>query len=315
MLKRIVVWVMLITLAQRVVADDTVSVASQPHNLSGNLSIVGSGTLATLMMQWGRLFSHHFPAINMQIHTSGSSTAIPALIEGTTNFGSMSREISGRERGLFEQRYGYPPTAIKVAIDAMAIYVHQDNPLASLRLTQLDALYSQTLYCGATTPIKKWGQLGLSGSWKTRNVQLIGRNSASGTYGLFKEKALCEGDFRAEVNGLPSSASVLRAVSVSLNAIGYAGLSYRTAGVKLLPLEVDGISVFATPESIISGHYPLSRYLYVYVNKPQNKPLLPKEAEFIKLMLSTSGQMRVATEGFMPLPATMIDSQLEKLGL
>ncbi|MDD1795960.1 phosphate ABC transporter substrate-binding protein [Enterovibrio sp. ZSDZ42] len=315
MLKYALVFIAFLSWCSTANADDHLPVYHRADNISGNLSTVGSDTLANLVTQWGALFKKYYPSVNVQIQTSGSSTAVPALIEATAQFGTMSRQMRPREVALFERKYGYPPTAIKVAIDAMAIFVHQDNPLTTLDLTQVDALFSETLRCGSTERFEKWGQLGLGGSWDKRNIQLFGRNSVSGTYGFFKDKALCDGDFRADVNEQPGSASVVQSVSTSLNAIGYAGVGYRTAGSKMLPLEVDGEQVFATVDNVTSGEYPLSRYLYVYVNKVPDKPLAPLESEFVELILSRQGQALAAGEGFVPLPASVIEEQRKVLGL
>ncbi|MBV7298988.1 PstS family phosphate ABC transporter substrate-binding protein [Enterovibrio paralichthyis] len=315
MLKRMVATLALLLTLTPAVADDHLPLYHRVDNISGNLSSVGSDTLANLVTQWAVLFKKYYPSVNVQIQTSGSSTAVPALIEATTQFGAMSRQMRAREIELFERKYGYPPTAIRVAIDAMAIFVHQDNPIQGLDMKQVDALFSETLRCGSMERFNKWGQLGLTGSWEKRNIQLFGRNSVSGTYGFFKDKALCDGDFRADVNEQPGSASVVQSVSSSLNAIGYSGVGYRTSGAKMLPLDVDGQRVYATVDNVISGLYPLSRYLYIYVNKVPDKPLAPMEAEFIKLILSRQGQALVAAEGFVPLPESVIEAQLDALGL
>ncbi|AMG30074.1 phosphate ABC transporter substrate-binding protein [Grimontia hollisae] len=315
MLIRALILIGLLLMVPPSLAEDHLPAYHRIENVSGNLSTVGSDTLANLVTQWGSLFKQYYPSVNVQIQTSGSSTAVPALIEATTQFGTMSREMHPREIELFERRYGYPPTAIKVAIDAMAIFVHQDNPIDVLNMRQVDALFSQTLRCGANARIEKWGQLGLSGNWKKRNIQRFGRNSVSGTYGFFKDQALCDGDFRPDVNEQPGSASVVQSVSTSLNAIGYAGIGYRTAGAKMLPLDVDGERVYATTGNVISGRYPLSRYLYVYVNKVPGKPLPRMEAEFIRMILSRQGQALVGAEGFVPLPKNLIEQQLNELDL
>lgn len=315
MLKRVLTLIGVLWMVPPSAAEEHLPVYHRIENVSGNLSTVGSDTLANLVTQWGSLFKRYYPSVNVQIQTSGSSTAVPALIEATAQFGTMSREMHLREIELFERRYGYPPTAIKVAIDAMAIFVHQDNPIEGLDMQQVDALFSQTLRCGANVRIEKWGQLGLPGSWKKRNIQLFGRNSVSGTYGFFKDQALCDGDFRADVNEQPGSASVVQSVSTSLNAIGYAGVGYRTAGAKMLPLDVDGEQVYPTVNNVTAGHYPLSRYLYVYINKVPDKPLPRMEGEFVKMILSRQGQALVGAEGFVPLPEHLIEQQLKALGL
>lgn len=294
--------------------------AELPHyervsGISGNLSSTGSDTLANLMTLWTEAFKKAYPNVNIQVQAAGSSTAPPALTEGTSNFGPMSRQMKDKELEAFETRYGYKPTAVRVAIDALAVYVHKDNPIESLSLPQVDAIFSVTRRCGASAEINRWGELGLTGSWNDRPIQLYGRNSVSGTYGYFKEVALCSGDFRNTVNEQPGSASVVQAVASSLNGIGYSGIGYITSGVKALALseEDDGEAIPATAEFVNSGDYPLSRYLYIYVNKRPDSPLQPLEQEFLKLVLSREGQEIVSKDGYIPLSARIAGRELRKL--
>ncbi len=284
--------------------------------VSGNLSSVGSDTLANLMTLWAEEFKRIYPNVNIQIQAAGSSTSPPALTEGTANFGPMSRKMKSKEIEAFERRFGYKPTPIPVAIDALAVYVHKDNPIETLTIPQLDAIFSSTRKCGYREDITKWGQLGLTGGWANRSIQLFGRNSVSGTYGYFKKRALCKGDFKNAVNEQPGSASVVQSVSASLNGIGYSGIGYKTSGVRAVPLAKKPGKPFieATPENAIKGNYPLSRFLYVYVNKHPNKPLPPLEREFIKLMLSKTGQQVVVKDGYIPLPAKVVNKVLKKIG-
>ncbi len=282
--------------------------------ISGNLSSVGSDTLANLMTLWAEDFKRVYPNVNIQIQAAGSSTAPPALTEGTSQFGPMSRKMKDGEIEAFEKRYGYKPTAIPVAIDALAVFVHKDNPIKGMTMMQLDETFSTTLKCGGTKHVSNWGDLGLTGDWASKDVQLFGRNSVSGTYGYFKEHALCKGDFSNSVNEQPGSASVVQSVSSSLNGIGYSGIGYKTSGVRALPLSKDGKTfVEATEENAISGSYPLSRYLFIYVNKQPNKPLQPMQLEFIKMVLSKQGQQIVAKDGYIPLPAKIIERDLKAL--
>ncbi len=212
--------------------------------VSGNLSSVGSDTLGNLMAAWTDGFKRLHPGVNIQLQSSGSASASPALVEGTAQLGPMSRAMRVSEENAFQARVGYPPTAVPVAIDAMAVYVHQDNPLRAIRFQQLDALFSRTLWCGASEPITTWGQLGLTGRWQHRDLQLFGRNSVSGTYGYFKQSALCRGDFRADVNEQPGSASVVQSVASSLNAIGYAGIGHQASGARMLAISHYGEKAF-----------------------------------------------------------------------
>lgn len=282
------------------------------EGISGNLSSVGSDTLANLMTLWAESFNKSYPNVNVQIQAAGSSTAPPALTEGTSNLGPMSREMKDDEIEAFEGKYGYKPTAIPVAIDALAVFVHKDNPIKGLTLSQVDAIFSSTRKCGEANDIENWGQAGLSGAWQSRPIQLYGRNSVSGTYGYFKEYALCKGDFKSTVNEQPGSASVVQSVTSSVNGIGYSGIGYKTSGVKMVPLAKKAGQAYSEPtaENALSGAYPLSRYLYVYVNKAPNKPLAPLEAEFIKMVLSKEGQEVVIKDGYIPLPAAVASKSL-----
>ncbi len=280
--------------------------------VSGNISSVGSDTLANLMTLWAEEFGKLYPNVNIQIQAAGSSTAPPALTEGTANLGPMSRKMKDNEIDDFESHYGYKPTAVPVAIDALAVFVNKDNPVKGLSIPQVDAIMSSTRKCGFATDITTWGQAGLTGGWAGKPIQLYGRNSVSGTYGFFKDEALCKGDFKNNVNEQPGSASVVQAVTTSNNGIGYSGIGYSTSGVKAVPLALkDGAPyVEANAENATSGAYPLSRFLYIYVNKKPNEPLAPLEKEFLKMVLSKTGQQVVIKDGYIPLPAKAVEKAL-----
>ncbi|MDD2724718.1 MAG: phosphate ABC transporter substrate-binding protein PstS family protein [Methylovulum sp.] len=282
--------------------------------VSGNLSSVGSDTLANQMTLWAEAFNRFYPNVNIQIQAAGSSTAPPALTEGTSNLGPMSREMKDDELEAFEKKFGYKPTKVPVAVDALAVFVNKDNPLKGLTIDQVDAIFSSTRKCGYSTDILNWGDAGVA-KWKDKSIQLYGRNSVSGTYGYFKEHALCKGDFKNNVNEQPGSASVIQSVTTSVNGIGYSGLGYVTSGIKALPLAKKGSNTFvaATPENALAGKYPLARFLYVYVNKKPNQPLAPLENEFIKMVLSKTGQEVVIKDGYIPLPAKVIKKALATL--
>ncbi len=287
---------------------------AKASGISGNVSSVGSDTLANLMTLWAEDFKKQYPNVNIQIQAAGSSTAPPALTEGTANMGPMSREMKAEEIASFESKYGYKPTAVGVAIDALAVFVHKDNPVPGLSIAQMDAVFSATRKCGYKEDVTNWGQLGLTGDWVAKPMQLYGRNSVSGTYGYFKEFALCKGDYKNNVNEQPGSASVVQGVTKSLAGIGYSGIGYKTSGVRAIPLSgADGKLVEATGENAIAGTYPLSRFLYIYVNKAPNKPLEPLVLEYMKLILSKLGQEVVVRDGYIPLPASMAMEQLQPL--
>ena len=286
------------------------------RGIAGNLSGVGSDTLANLMTLWAEEFKKLYPSVNVQIQAAGSSTAPPALIEGSSNFGPMSRRMKDKEVADFEKKFGYKPTGIPVAIDALVIFVHKDNPIAGLSLKQADAIFSSTRNCGAKTDIRVWGPAGLTGDWEHKPIELFGRNSASGTYGYFKNAALCKGDYKSSVNEQPGSSSVVQSVGTTLNGIGYSGIGYRTSSVRALPLSKTGTNyIEATSENAASGQYPLARFLYVYVNKQPGKPLPPLEREFIKMVYSALGQEIVVKDGYVPLSARITNKYLKELGI
>ncbi len=305
-----------INLASANSVDPDLAVYQKSSGVSGNLSSVGSDTLANLMTLWGEEFKRVYPNVNIQIQAAGSSTAPPALTEGTSNFGPMSRKMKDKEIEAFESKFGYKPTAVPVAIDALAVFVHKDNPIKGMSIEQVDAVFSSTRKCGAGKSIDTWGDAGMTGPWQNRDVQLFGRNSVSGTYGYFKKTALCKGDFKNTVNEQPGSASVVQSVATSINGIGYSGIGYKTSSVRAVPLSKKGDKyIDATPANAVAGSYPLSRFLYVYINKAPNKPLSPLEREFVKMVMSQQGQEVVVKDGYIPLPAKVAEKTLRALGI
>ncbi|ARU90437.1 PstS family phosphate ABC transporter substrate-binding protein [Pseudomonas sp. M30-35] len=306
-----------VTAATAVAAiDPALPTYEKTSGVSGNLSSVGSDTLANLMTLWAENYKKFYPNVNIQIQAAGSSTAPPALTEGTSNLGPMSRKMKDAELQAFEEKYGYKPTAVPVAIDALAVFVHKDNPIKSLTMAQVDAIFSATRLCGEAKDITTWGDAGMTGDWAAKPIQLFGRNSVSGTYGYFKEEALCKGDFRSNVNEQPGSASVVQSISSTVNAIGYSGIGYKTSSVRAVALvDKEGKAEEATESNALSGKYPLSRFLYVYVNKAPNKPLSPLDAQFLKMVLSKQGQEVVVKDGYIPLPAKVVEKTMKELQL
>jgi phosphate transport system substrate-binding protein len=285
--------------------------------ISGNLSSIGSDTLNNLMTLWAEEFNKLYPNVNVQIQGAGSSTAPPALTESTAMLAPMSRGMRQSEIQQFEERFGYPPTELPVAVDMLAVYVNRDNPIESLSLPQVDAIFSATRRCGYSQDITRWGELGLSGDWQNRDFALYSRNAVSGTYGFFKDNAMCGGDFKSSINEQPGSSSVVQGVTESINGIGYSGIGYRTSGVRVVPLAAtEGGQVFeATPENAATGDYPLSRYLFVYINKHPNRDLDPMTREFVKMIYSKQGQEVVDRDGFVTLPAVLTNRILAELGI
>jgi phosphate transport system substrate-binding protein len=285
--------------------------------VSGNLTSIGSDTLNNLMTLCAEEFAKFYPNVAVQIQGAGTSTAPPALVEGTSNFGPMSRPMRGSEQRAFEDRYGYPATDVPVAVDMIAVYVNKDNPVEGLSIPQVDAIFSATRSCGHGEDITNWGQVGLTGAWANRDITIYGRNAVSGTYGYFKENALCGGDFRSTVNEQPGSSAVVRGVEQTLNGIGYSGIGYRTSGVRVVPLakEHGATPAEANAENAATGEYPLARFLYVYANRNPNSGWNPLEREFFKMVLSKEGQEVVHRDGYVTLPAALAERFRKEKGL
>ena len=283
--------------------------------IGGNLSFVGSDTMNNQIALMGEGFKRFYPNVSIQVEGKGSSTAPPALIHGTAQIGPMSRPMKADEIAAFEKRFGYKPTRVILAVDTLAVYVHKDNPLKGLTLDQVDAIFSGTRNCGYPEPIHTWDRLGLQGPWAGRAIRLYGRNAASGTYGYFKEHALCKGDFKDSVKELPGSATVVQSVAADLYGIGYSGIGYKTSGVRALPLARKKGEPFVppSPETALSGRYPLARPLQVYVNKAPGRPLPPLVREFLRYALSWEGAEATAKAGYIPLPWKIAQRELAKI--
>lgn len=296
--------------------DPTLPAYQQTSGVSGSIKAIGSDTLNNLMALWTEGFRGVYPGVKPEIEGKGSSTAPPALIEGTAQFGPMSREMKGQEIDEFEKKFGYKPTELKVAVDALAVFVHKDNPIEALSLQQLDAIFSKNRGGGYAQDIATWGDLGLTGEWADKPISLYGRNSASGTYAYFKDVALFKGDYKDTVKEQPGSSAVVQAVASDKYGIGYSGVGYKTADVLTVALSADGSQAFdASPENAYSGDYPLSRFLYIYINKNPNEALDPLRAEFVKYVLSKEGQEAVIKDGYYPISNALADENLAASGL
>ena len=302
------------SVAEQIKVDANLTDYIKVQGVAGNLNSVGSDTLNNLMTFWAESFRKQYPNVNIQIEGKGSSTAPPALIEGTSQLGPMSRKMKDKEIQAFEAKFGYKPTVIGVALDSLAVYVNKDNPIEKLDLTEVDAIFSKNRKGGAAADITTWGQVGLKGEWANKPISIYGRNSASGTYGYFKSKALFKGDYKDTVKEQPGSASVVLGVTEDLGGIGYSGIGYKTSGVKAIALSKKGGEAYEpTYASVLSGDYPLGRLLYVYVAKEPNKPLPKLVKEFLKFVLSKEGQEIVVKDGYLPLTAEVAAKQMALL--
>jgi len=224
--------------AQAVQVDKEFKPYKSTSGVSGTLNSIGSDTLNNVMTMWAEGFQKQYPNVKSQVEGKGSGTAPPALISGTAQLGPMSRLMKPSEIDDFEKKYGYKPTAIKVAVDALAVWVNKDAPIDKITMPQIDAVFSKTRKGGYDRDVTTWGDLGLTGDWASRPISLYGRNSASGTYAYFKEHVLEKKDFAAAVQTLAGTSAVVNAIKGDEKGIGYGGIAY-LEGIRALPVKKD----------------------------------------------------------------------------
>jgi len=298
--------------AQQVQVDSALPTYTTTQGVSGSVKSIGSDTLNNLMTYWAEDFKKAYPNVKIEIEGKGSSTAPPALIEGQAQFGPMSRPMKGAEIDSFEKKYGYKPTELRTAVDALAVYVHKDCPITELSLDQVRKIFS------VDGPEMTWGDIGVKDpAWATKPISLYGRNSASGTYGYFKEHALAKKDFKPSVKEQPGSSAVVQACATDKFAMGYSGLGYKTADVKAVKISAkDGEKAYdANAANSYDGVYPLARFLYVYINHKPGTAMDPLRAEFVKMIFSRQGQETVVKDGYFPVTADIAREDLKKVGL
>ena len=293
--------------AQSVQLDPKLPAYAPVSGVSGTIKAAGSNTLSFVMGKWTEGFRKIYPDVKAEAEAKGSATAPPALIAGQVAFGAMSRAMKPDEIDQFEKTFGYKPTAVSTCIDALAVFVHKDNPLKGLSFQQIDAIFSKTRKGGAAKEIRTWGELGLTGDWADKPISLYGRDAASGTYAYFKEHPLFNGDFRDDVKEMPGSSNVVDSIANDRYAMGYSGIGFKSAGVRAVPITLKDGQPFVEPmaEKVYSGDYPISRFLFLYVNQKPGTELDPLRKEFLRYVLSKQGQADVVQSGFFPLTADL----------
>jgi phosphate transport system substrate-binding protein len=291
-----------------------------PYNkvagVSGRVKSVGSDTLHQEMQLWARGFQEKYPEASIEIEGAGSNTAPPALLSGEAQLGPMSRQMTPDELDAFQAKYGFKPTAVLVAIDALAIYVNKDNPIQCLTMEQIERIFAADPKSGGGKSIFTWGDVGATGPWATRPIALYGRNTLSGTYKFFRQNALGGGDFKPSLRQEKGSEAVVASVEADAGAIGYSGIGYKTVGVRAISVSTPGKSCSEPNfENAYSRKYPLARGLYIYVMKNPASPLEPMIGEFIKYILSRDGQSLAAAGHYYPVTNKIRNHELTRLGL
>jgi phosphate transport system substrate-binding protein len=307
----------LIVTSTAVALDANLSSYQPVTGLSGQLRSVGSETLANEMEGWAKGFMALYPEVKIEVEAKGSANAPATLLRGTSQLAPMSRFMTSDEAAAFETKYGYKATGVRVAVDALAVYVNKDNPIRCLTLQQVDRIFSSTRKGSGGNTIKTWGNAGLTGDWAARPIALFGRNTVSGTYEFFRQAVLYGGEYKNDVTPEPDSEAVVANVGADTSGIGYSGIGFKTANVRAVPLAAyDGRPcIEATEATTFAGRYPIARYLYVFVNKNPKQPLDALRTEFIKYVLSKEGQERTIEGGFYPINNEIRQAELNKLGI
>ena len=294
------------------------------------LNIVGADVMDEITLGWVKLMRKAYPRLSVTMEARASGAGAPGLIEGRAHLAPVGRELLPAEEKAFVDKFGYKPFAVRVATGsagslgktaASIIMVDKANPIRGLSLAQLDAIYSTTNRRGHK-PIRTWGDLGLTGAWANRPIHLYGLRSPNGIESYFKERVMLGGDYRTDIQ-FTKGRGFTHAFNVAAEdmakhpgGLTYALLANVTPDVRVVPLsDKDGGPYFMpTVENVYTHRYPLSRYVYIFVNRPPGKPLEPKVREFLRLVLSRQGQQVVADEGvYIPLTPGVVREERAKL--
>jgi len=305
--------------------DNDLARYSPQTQATGSLKIQGSETMYPLLSRLSLEFQRRQPNVRVEVRGGGSTKAIEEFLqpplsktgkvmlleERSKHFGltATSRELFDSEIKEFVSQHGYEPLAVPVAVDAVAVYVHKDNPLTGLTLEQVDAMFSTTRLRGFKTAITRWGQLGLTDGWKDSAIQLYGRDRKSGTRAFFQEHCLAGGEFVPTLHENPGAASVILSLGRDQLGVGYSGLGLESSMVRTVPLAETADMPFVTPTSatVADQTYPLRRVLYLYVDKSPKSSLPPAAQEFLTFLMSQDGQQAVIKAGFFPLPVQQVN--------
>jgi len=275
--------------------------------LSGKITSIGESTTTNLVARVAAEFRRMYPDVTLQVTSSPISIGPAMLLEGCADLAPMSRPLTSEDVQNFTKKYGYSPTEIKVAADALAIYVNKNNPVQGLTLEQLDGIFSQTQRRGLS-PIETWGQAGLTAEWADRRITLYGYGPDDGAHQIFQQQVLNGGAFRLSLRVEGGGSSIAQGVAADQGAIGFASVFFVCKGVRVVQIAgTDGRLYAPTEENVRSLKYPLNRFLYIYVNKPPRQPLAGPAAEFLLFLLSREGQQIVADGGNIPLEAATVE--------
>lgn len=298
----------------RAVLSTLLLVTVVPALAQTRLTSVGSDTLGDLVQAWAQHYAAEQPALRVQIRTPGSAAAPVALASGAADLGPMSRAMTAGELAEYRNRRARDPGRIRIAYDAVAVFVHPDNPLPQLSLRDVARIWSDSATCGGEAAAR-WGDLHLADAGIAAQPLLrVGRNTASGTFEFFQDAALCKSGYRADVVQFPGAGAIVSAVARMPNAIGYAGAGHVNGLVRVLPLSRDGgAALLPDAANVMSGRYPLTRPLYLYFHRADDGRPDPAVAGFLRFALSATAQEIASRHGFVALPAADVLRESEQL--
>lgn len=314
-------------------ANTTLAWYSGQKQVSGAFKIQSSEALHSLLARLGAEFHSLQPKVSIDVKRGSSSKAVASFLQpplsrtgkilmvddraSSFQLVATSHQLSESEDKEFIAQHGYEPTVVPIAVDAVALYVHKDNPLPGLTLAQVDAMFSSTRKRGSKSDISQWGQLGLADGWKEAPIQLYGRDTRSGARATFQEHGLAGGEFKSGIHEGPGAASVVFDVSRDAVGMGYSGIGLEASSVRAVPIaEKDGMP-FVSPsaETVADQTYPLRRTLYLYLDQSPKEPLPDAVQEFLTFVLSRKGEGTVIQAGLFPLPHAQAENRSVAFGV
>ncbi|MEM8945337.1 MAG: substrate-binding domain-containing protein [Planctomycetota bacterium] len=287
------------------------------ENLSGELKLGGSNTLSHIAAGWIDSFTQFYPNVRISIEVNGSRQAVRDVEAGKTHIGLLSRTVHREEVEAFQQKFGYPPTVLTPCLERTGVFVHKDNPIEGLTLSQLDSIYSPECRRGSDKPCGTWAYFGVTGDWGKRSVVAHGRTKDTGSQVFIQQAVMLGAPLREDLIAHKSNVDLIKAIAADPNAVGFCGLSYATPEVKAVPLgfsKEEGFVKIDSPEAD-RGLYPLIRRLQLVVNHDPSAELPALQQEFIKYVFSRLGQEDVVKAGFQAIPARPAHIALDAVGL
>jgi phosphate transport system substrate-binding protein len=270
----------------------------RPEGAATGRSVIqnkGSDTMVNVAQVWAEEYRKVAPEVEVEVSGGGSGVGLAALIRGTVDIANASRDIKPSEAEQAVKNTGKSPLEFTVGYDALAVYVHKDNPLSEVALEELADIYAEG---GRTT---RWSEIGVKiPGAADQTIVRVSRQSSSGTYEFFREHALGNRDFRLGSRDLNGSKEVVELVGSTPTAIGYSGMGYATPAVKMLKVaaRAGAPAVAPTVAGVHDKSYPLARSLHLYtLGEPQGAV-----KRYLAWILSDAGQRVVEESGYVPVP-------------